>query len=172
MKTIKITLLTALLLMLTPSISKAQKNTLEFENASSAETVVKNYVDALQKGDVASMNAQLSKNAMSYGLGGGLDSLNVKQHKEYYKESISNYNHSISKDIYIPIKVTDNWNEGEWILTWGTNTVTNKESGAIIPIPYHIAFIVADGKISQVYYYYDMLNILTNDGWSITPPKQ
>ena len=118
------------------------------------------------------MNAQLSKDAMAYGLGGGLDSLNVKQHKEYYKESTSTYHHSISRDIYLPIKVTNNWNEGEWVLAWGTNTVTNKKSRVKITIPYHIAYMVTDGKISEIYYFYDMLNILSKEGWSITPPKE
>ena len=172
MKTLKITFITALLLMLTPSISTAQKSTMDFENAASITTLVSKYVTALQKGDVNTMNAELSKDAMTYGAGGGLDSLTVKQHKEYFMESTSKYNHAISRDIYLPVKVTDNWNEGEWVLVWGTNTVTNKKSGVIIPIPFHIAFLVADGKISKMYYFYDMLNIMSKEGWSITPPKE
>ena len=172
MKTLKTTIVIAILLLLTPSITNAQKSTLEFKNAVSAETVVKSYVNALQKGDVTTMNAQLSKDAMSYGLGGGLDSLNVKQHKEYYKESTSNYTHSITRDVYLPIKVTDNWNEGEWILAWGTNTITNKKSDKKTAVPYHIAFVVANNKITHMYYFYDMSNFLKSNGWTITPPKK
>ncbi len=172
MKTIKITVLAAIMLLLTPSITTAQESTMDFENSASITAIVKKYVAALQKGDVATMNAQLSKDAMTYGVGGGLDSLTVKQHKEYFKESTSEYNHSISRDMYLPVKVTDNWNEGEWVLVWGTNTVTNKKSGVIIPIPFHIAILVANGKISQMYYFYDMLNIISKEGWTITPPKK
>ncbi|PHS67986.1 MAG: hypothetical protein COB12_01870 [Flavobacterium sp.] len=172
MNTLKITIAIAILLLLTPSISNAQESTLEFENAASITTIVKKYIAALQKGNVATMNAQLSKDVMVRGLGGGLDSLNFKQHKEYYKESTSNYVHTISGELYLPVKVTDNWNEGEWVLVWGTNTVTNKKSGVIIPIPFHIAILVANGKISQMYYFYDMLNIISKEGWTITPPKK
>jgi len=172
MKTIKIIVLAAILLLLTPSTTTAQESTMDFENSASITAIVKKYVAALQKGDVATMSSQLSKDVMIRGLGGGLDSLNFKQHKEYYKESTSNYVHSISRDLYLPVKVTDNWNEGEWVLVWGTNTVTNKKSGVKIPVPYHIAIQVANGKISQMFYFYDMLNILSSEGWSITPPKK
>ena len=172
MKTIKITLLTALFLMLTTSNANAQESTLDFENAESATTLVKNYVDALQNGDVEKMNAQLSKDVFIQGLGGGVDSLNYKQHKVYYTESTSKYTHSISGELYLPVKVTNNWNEGEWVLSWGTNTVTNKNTKTEIPVPYHTASLVEDGKIIRLIYFYDMLNILAKEGWSITPPKQ
>lgn len=172
MKSIKMAVLLAIIFMLSPTNTKAQESTLEFENAESATTLVRNYVTALQKGDVEKMNAQLSKDVYIQGLGGGLDSLNYKQHKEYYNESISNYVHKISQDLYLPVKVTNNWNEGEWVLSWGTNTITNKKTKKEIPVPYHTASLVADGKIIRLIYFYDMLNILAKDGWSITPPKK
>ena len=117
---------------------------------------VKNYINALQNGNVEAMNALLADDAMVYGLGGGKDSLNVAQHKEYYTNSTAQYIHSISRDLYLPVKVNNNWNEGEWILCWGTNTVTDKKSGKQIPIPYHTANKIDNGKIVKVYYYYDM----------------
>ena len=172
MKLIKMAVLLAIIFMLSPTNTKAQESTLEFENAASATTLVRDYVAALQKGDVEKMNAQLSKDVYIQGLGGGLDSLNYKQHKEYYNESISNYVHKISQDLYLPVKVTNNWNEGEWVLSWGTNTITNKKTKKEIPVPYHTASLVADGKIIRLIYFYDMLNILANDGWSLTPPKK
>lgn len=146
--------------------------TLEFENAVNAQELVQNYVKALQAGDVATMNAQLADNAMIYGLGGGLDSLNVAQHKEYYKNSTDTYRHVISQDLYLPVKVTNNWNEGEWVLTWGTNTVTNKKTGMKIPIQYHTVNLVKDDKIIMVRYFYDMLNIIESQGYTITPPSE
>ncbi len=68
MKNLKTTLVLALLLMLTPMISKAQEVTLEFPNAGTALEVVQNYVKALQAGDVAKMDAQLSPDIMVHGL--------------------------------------------------------------------------------------------------------
>lgn len=82
MKALKTTVVLAIILLLSPNISTAQKSTLEFKNAESVVALVKNYVNTLQKGDVATMNAQLSEDVKVKGLGGGLDSLNIKQHKE------------------------------------------------------------------------------------------
>lgn len=161
------------ILLLTFNYSNAQESitTLEFENAASAQSIVKNYVDALQKGNVEAMNALLADDVMIYGLGGGMDSLNIAQHKEYYKTSTGQYTHSISKDLYLPVKVTNNWNEGEWVLCWGLNTVTDKKTGLQIPIPYHTANKVENGKIVLVYYYYDMLNIAESQGFILTAPN-
>lgn len=172
MKTLKATLAIALLLMLTPMISKAQEMavTLDFQNAAKAMEVVQNYTKALQAGDVATMNAQFAPGAMIYGLGGGMDSLTVAQHKEYYTTSTTNYKHSLSGELYLPVKVTNNWNEGEWILSWGTNTLTNKATGKIIVVPYHTASRVVNGKIEFIRYWYDMLNILETQGFTITAP--
>ncbi len=164
----------ALLLLLTPMISKAQEMavTFEFQNAAKAMEVVQNYKKALQTGDVATMNAQFAPTAMIYGLGGGLDSLTVAQHKEYYTTSTNTYKHTLSGELYLPVKVTNNWNEGEWILSWGTNTLTNKETGKTIVVPYHTASRVVNGKITFIRYWYDMLSILETQGFTITPPAK
>ncbi|MDY7395099.1 nuclear transport factor 2 family protein [Aureibaculum sp. 2210JD6-5] len=172
MKTLKTIMALALTLFLTPVISNAQETTLEFENAESAQNLVVNYVKALQAGDVAKMTEQLAPNAMIYGLGGGLDSLTVNQHATYFKNSFDTYTHVTTGDLYLPVKVTDNWNEGEWVLAWGTNTVTNKKSGNKIVIPFHSANLVDNGKIIMIRYFYDMANIMKNSGWTLTPPKE
>ncbi|MCM4161368.1 nuclear transport factor 2 family protein [Antarcticibacterium flavum] len=150
MKTLKITLALAFVLLLAPAITSAQEGTatLDFPNANKALQVVQDYTRALQAGDVAAMNNQLAPNAMIYGLGGGLDSLTVTQHKNYYTESTNKYSHSLTGELYLPVKVTDNWNEGEWVLAWGTNTITDKATGKTITIPYHTASMVDNGKIT------------------------
>ena len=174
MRTQTLKLLTAITLLFAFGNINGQEIgvTLEFDNSETAQELVQKYVKALQAGDVATMNAQLADNAMIYGLGGGLDSLNVLQHSEYYKNSTDTYNHVISQDLYLPVKVTNNWNEGEWVLTWGTNTVTTKKTGKSIPIPYHTVNLVQDGKIIMVRYFYDMLNIMESQGYTITPPSE
>ncbi len=173
MKTVKTIMVLAILLVLMPFNSNAQEPavTLEFENSQEAMTLIQNYTNALQKGDVNAMNAQLDKNAMIYGLGGSADSLNVEQHKAYFTESMSSYTHVTTNDLYLPVKVTNNWNEGEWVLSWGVNTITDKKSGQKIEIPYHTASLVANGKIMMIRYYYDMADIMKNTGWTLTPPK-
>lgn len=125
MKTFKLVIAAAFLLILTTPLSMAQEATLEFQNAAKAMVAAQTYAKALQAGDVATMNAQFATGAMIYGLGGGLDSLTVTQHNEYYTNSTNQFRHSLSQELYLPVKVSNNWNEGEWILSWGINTLTN-----------------------------------------------
>ncbi|SDE78612.1 hypothetical protein SAMN05421636_107250 [Pricia antarctica] len=176
MRTLKMTLFLFSTLLLFPMLANAQTSdvgvTLEFDNAASALELVQNYVKALQEGDVNTMNAQLADNAMVYGLGGGMDSLNVVEHKAYYLNSTSNYNHVITQDLYLPVKVTKNWNEGEWVLAWGTNTITNKKTGKTTTIPYHTANLIQNGKVIMIRYFYDVLNVLKTQGYPIPAPKE
>ena len=177
MRLLKTTILCAFLLMLTLTVNAQAsdsevKVTLEFENAKTASQIVQDYTAALQKGDVDKMNAQLHEKAKIYGLGGALDSLNVMQHKDYFKQSTDQYTHSISSDLYLPVKVENNWNEGEWLLSWGTNTITDKKTKKQMIVPFHSVSLVEDGKIVFMRYYYDMLNIATSQGFSLVPPKK
>jgi ketosteroid isomerase-like protein len=151
--------------------AKAILTTLEFDNAETSLQLVQNYVQALQEGDVDKMNAQLDEKVVILGLGGSLDSLTIADHKDYYTTSTSQNTHAISQDLYLPVKVENNWNEGEWVLSWGTNTITNKESGNKFDIPYHIVSMVENGKIVYMRYFYDMLNVVSKQGYTITPPE-
>jgi ketosteroid isomerase-like protein len=173
MKRVKMTLLLASMVM-AAFVSNAQEPTvtIEFANAATASEIVQKYVKALQNGDVTTMSAQFAENAMVYGLGGGVDSLNVAQHTEYFTNTTATYKNNITQDLYLPVKVENNWNEGEWVLAWGTNTITDKKTGKNILIPYHTANLVQDGKIVSMRYFYDMLNILENQGFTITPPAE
>ena len=120
MKRLKITFL-FVILMFGVTLSKAQESrvTLDFDNGKTATETLKKYVTALQNADVEGIAALMNNDAMVYGLGGGLDSLNTTQHKAYWVNSLANYKHNISNDLYLPVKVENNWNEGEWLLTLG-----------------------------------------------------
>jgi ketosteroid isomerase-like protein len=177
MKTFKsiLSVVFALLLFLPMHVNaqdEGPKVTLEFKNAETAVKLVQNYTTALQEGDVVKMNAQLHENARIYGLGGGLDSLTVVQHKEYFMNSTTQFTHSISQDLYLPVKVEGNWNEGEWLLSWGTNTITDKKTKKAMVVPYHTVSMIQGGKIVFIRYFYDMLNIMKSQGFTLTSPKQ
>tara|TARA_R110002051_G_scaffold91370_2_gene160688 strand:- start:6949 stop:7470 length:522 start_codon:yes stop_codon:yes gene_type:complete len=156
------------------SIGNAQdpKVSLDFNNGKRATEILKKYVTALQNADADGLADLMSKNAMVYGLGGGLDSLNTAEHKAYWVNSLATYKHNISKDLYLPVKVEDNWNEGEWLLTWGVNTLENTKTGKVTPVPYHIAAVVVDDKIAAMHYYLDYISLLTKQGYKVIPPSE
>jgi hypothetical protein len=171
MKRVKITLLfVAMAFGATLSNAQEPSATLDFDNGKTAMETLKKYVTAIQNADVENISNLMTKDAMVYGLGSGLDSLNVTQHKDYWTNSLANYNHNISKDLYLPVKVENSWNEGEWLLTWGVNTLENNKTGVVTPVPYHIAAVVKDDKIAAMYYYLDYISLLTKQGYTVIPP--
>ncbi|APQ15985.1 nuclear transport factor 2 family protein [Maribacter hydrothermalis] len=173
MKRIKTTIL-FVTMALAISMSNAQdpKVSLDFNNGERATELLKKYVTALQNADVDGLAALMSENAMVYGLGGGLDSLTATEHKTYWVNSLANYKHNISRDLYLPVKVEDNWNEGEWLLTSGVNTLENTKTGEVTPVPYHIAAVVVDDKIAAMHYYLDYISLLTKQGYKVIPPSE
>lgn len=171
MRTLNKTLFVVLVCLTVSFALSAQSNvTLEYDNAESSMQLVKDYSQALKEANPAKMTKILAKDAMVYGLGNGMDSLTVKEHKEYFTNSFSTYKHELSGELYLPVKVTENWNAGEWVLAWGTNTLTHKKTGKQSKVPYHSASLVENGKIINIYFYYDLLNILETQGYTITPP--
>ncbi len=173
MKRLKITFV-FVTLMFGVTLSKAQepKVSLDFDNGKTATETLKKYVTALQNADVEGVAALMTKDAIVYGLGGGLDSLNTTQHKAYWVNSLANYKHNISKDLYLPVKVENNWNEGEWLLTWGINTLENNKTGIVTPVPYHIASLIVDGKITTMRYFLDYKSLFTKQGYTLIAPSE
>lgn len=158
-------------IMVLPLVSRSQDPTvtLEFPNATPYLEVVQNYVKALGAGDPAGMNSFLSGDVMVYGLGGALDSLTKQQHMEFYVARTADYKYTFTNELYLPVKVTNNWNAGEWVLSWGVATLTDKKTRAVIQVPYHTAALLENGKIKQLRYWYDNLNIAQSQGMKLVP---
>jgi len=173
MKRSKLTFLfIALVFAVTIVMAQEPTATLDFDHGKTATEVLQKYVTAIQNADAEGVATLMTEDAMVYGLVGGLDSLNTAQHKAYWVNSLDNFKHSISNDLYLPVKVENNWNEGEWLQTWGINTLTNNRTGKTIPVPYHIASSIVGNKISTVHYYLDYANLLTKQGYKLTPHSE
>ncbi|PRX56103.1 hypothetical protein [Flagellimonas meridianipacifica] len=172
MKTLKTTILSAITLLFFSTTTQAQSEvTLDFPNADAALKLAQQYVQGWKDMDVSKLQKNLADKAMIYGLGAGNDSLNVAQHKDFLKESMKTYTYELTSELYLPVKVTNNWNEGEWVLCWGLNTITHKETGKKSPVRYHTAILTENGKeIVGVYYYYDTGDVMRSQGFTITPP--
>lgn len=176
MRTIKMIMLFTLAVLFTPQICTAQEisATMDFENAEANVTTVSNYVNAVQNGDVQTMVAQSADDAKIYGLSGSFaQEMNPAQLAEYYKESFETTKHSIDENTsYAPIKVTGGINEGEWVMVWTTDTISNKKTGQKIMIPAQVTCFLQDGKITMMAHYYDQLNVMTSMGYTLQPPSQ
>lgn len=110
MTIIKMIMLFTLTMLLNPFFNYAQEQsvTLEFENAAANTELVKNYTMAVEKGDTATMVAQLADDAKIYGLSENFNNpMTITQLTDYYTESFKITNHSLDKNTsYLPLKVT------------------------------------------------------------------
>lgn len=172
MKTLKTVVLSAITLFFSVTVAQAQGEvTLDFPNADAALQLAQQHVQGWKDMNISQLQKNLSAKAMIYGLGAGNDSLTVAQHKDFLKESMKTYTYEVTSELYLPVKVTNNWNEGEWVLCWGLNTVTNRKTGKKSPVRYHTAILTENGKdIVAIYYYYDTGDIMKSQGFTITPP--
>ena len=59
--------------------------------------------------------------------------------------------------------------DGEGVLFWGTSTL-NFKNGVSSSFPIHIVTIVKDGQIISMYFYYNILKIQKDLGYTISPP--
>ena len=145
---------------------------LDYPNADASLKMAQQYITGWKEMNLSKLQKNLSSDAVIYGLGRGNDSLTVAQHKDFLKERFETYTFEVSNELYLPVKVTNNRNEGEWVLCWGLNTATNKENGKVSPVRYHIAVLTENGKeIKAVYYFYDTGDFMESQGWTMTPPN-
>lgn len=174
MRTLQTAVLSAITLFFSVTVAQAQDEvTLDFPNAKGALQLAQQYVQGWKDMDVSKLEKNLSAKAMIYGLGAGNDSLTVAQHKDFLKESMKAYTYEVASELYLPVKVTNHWNEGEWVLCWGLNTVTNRKTGKKSPVRYHTAILTENGnKIVGIYYYYDTGDIMKSQGFTIKAPSE
>jgi hypothetical protein len=67
--------------------------------------------------------------------------------------------------------VTNNWIEGEWVLSWGINTLHDKKTGKTVRVSYHTAGVIVNGMSARLHYWYGRLNVLGGQGFEIKPPS-
>ena len=106
---------------------------------------------------------------MFYNLG-SYDSLSVDQTISYWRKGREIATPVLADDgVWLPVSVPTGPRKGNWILHWGTNTLSYP-NGETISFPYHVALKFKDRKVSQTHFYYDNNRIIRALGYEIDPP--
>jgi len=148
----------------------AQPGTVENPNAVADMKVVADFTNALVAGDVAQMRSLMGDKFMAYGPAAA-DSSNAEQYIKGWVEGA--YKTATNRKVGFvtqSFKVLQGDLAGNWVSTWGTYTFT--QDGKNIVVPYQTTFRIADGKIQDSHHYYDNLSIITQLGFTVTPPKK
>lgn len=146
-----------------------EKAMLEYPEADKNMKTVKKAMEAYETGNWELLRNSVTDDVRFYNLG-SFDSLNLDQTIEYWKKGRETATPTLAENqIWLPVAVAEGPQQGQWVLHWGSNTLSYP-NGESISFPYHIATKLEDDKISRIYFYYDNNRIIRAMGYAIDPP--
>ncbi len=174
MKTFSLTIMVAILSLLFSTINMSQTQpaykdvVVENPTAEVDMKVVSDFVNSLVSGDLDKAKSLLDPNYIGRGPS-KLDSANVEMTITGWQAN--NKRTSDRKIAFVTqtFKVLSGNLKGNWVSLWGDYTFT--QDGKTISFPLQYTALVADGKIMGDQIYYDNLYVVTQLGYTITPPK-
>lgn len=147
------------------------KAVLEYPEADKNMNTVKKAMEAYETGNWDLLRKTMTDDALFYNLG-SFDSLTLDQTIEYWKKGRETATPNLAENqIWLPVSVSEGVRQGNWVLHWGSNTLSYPE-GETIRFPYHIATKMEGDRISKIYFYYDNNRIIRAMGYAIDPPLQ
>lgn len=145
------------------------KVTLEFPNQNKAMEIAKETVEAYETGNWEVLRKNVHQEAYFYNLG-SFDSLTLDQTIKYWEKGRETATPVLADDgAWLAVSVPEGPRQGNWILHWGTNTLSYP-NGETISFPYHVALKFKNEKVSQAHFYYDNNRIIRALGYEIQPP--
>jgi hypothetical protein len=134
--------------------------------------VVKKYMDALIAGNVSGAAEFLADDYM--GRGPALkDSVNRQQFIDNWTKNWEQFSAmKYDETAVLPTTVKEGRNAGDWVLNWGTISVDYKDGRPSVKFLIQLTTRVANGKITFTIAYYDVADILTQQGFTFTPPAE
>lgn len=145
------------------------KVTLEFPNEEKAIQTAKETVKAYETGNWEVLRENVQEEAYFYNLG-SFDSLTLDQTINYWKRGRETATPVLADDgAWLAVSVPQGPRKGNWILHWGTNTLSYP-NGETISFPYHVALKFKNDKVNQAHFYYDNNRIIRALGYEIQMP--
>ncbi len=138
--------------------------------------LVKKYLDAVLTGNTTAMAEYLADGYMGHGPA-MKDSVNKQQNLDNWKKNWEEQFNSIKYDEVVSLTPsikpeTKSRAVGDWVLTWGIISVEYKNGMPPVKFNLHATYRIANGKIERSYVYYNVADILTQQGFTFVPPKK
>ncbi|WP_221392806.1 nuclear transport factor 2 family protein [Dyadobacter sp. NIV53] len=140
-------------------------------NADNNITVAIDYVNAIVRNDWTKVRSLITAGFMQYGPGAP-DSTNADQYAKVWQEW---YPIQQNREVFIiastSLQVKEGMNKGDWVLLWLDYHAlfTNENKSAHVPI--QMTIMMENGKVAVERTYYDSGSLLTQLGWTMTPPQ-
>ncbi len=159
----------------TPATDSAQAPVVDTLGVKNKE-LVKKYIDAVITGNTTTMGDYLADGYVGHGPA-MKDSVNKQQNTENWKKSWDEQFSSIKYDEVVSLTPsikpeTSARAAGDWVLTWGIISAEYKNGTPPVKFNLHVAYRVTNGKIDMSYVYYNVADILTQQGFTFVPPAK
>lgn len=146
-----------------------EKPSLDFPMEDQLIQSAKEIVKAYETGNWDALRELSEPDAMFYNLG-SYDSLGLDQTINYWRKGREIATPVLAENgVWLGVSVPEGPRDGNWVLHWGTNTLSYP-NGETISFPYHVALRFKDDKVSQTHFYYDNNRIIRALGYEIQPP--
>ena len=140
------------------------------------KALVKNFLNAVFTGDTASVAGYLADDYMQHGPA-MRDSLTKEQEVSVWKKNWKEQYRSITyrQAAVLAHNVKPESNSpltGDWVMEWGNISVEYKNGLPPISFNLHLTMHITNGKVDREYVYYNVADILTQQGFTFVPPAK
>ncbi len=124
------------------------------------------------KGDITTMNEVLADQFIQFGPA-TKDSVARPVFLVDWKNAWDEEYSSMSYDRYAMLTKTvkEGRVAGDWVLDWGKLTMNHKNGKPSVTIWFHTALRIKDKKIERQRIFFDMADLMTQQGYTIMPPS-
>lgn len=130
------------------------------------------YITAVLSSDSAAASAAVTADFMAHNMFADVDTSNISQVlATWAANGAARTNQKLETTAFTALSVTEGDYAGDWLQFWGNYSANDNASGADFALPVYINSRMVDGKIAQMFIYYDRLGFLLKTGYTLTPPE-
>jgi hypothetical protein len=123
----------------------------------------------MRSGDMTTVKAQMAENFMSYGPS-IKDSSNTAEYIDLWTKRWTDELATVTYNRYGSVAFVSD--STDWVGEWGHIDATYKNGTPPISFEYHSAFRMVDGKIAMAAAFYNVADILEQQGFTFVPPGE
>lgn len=141
--------------------------------ADQSKAFVDKYIQAVCTGDLSAMGDALADNFKGYGPG-SKDSSDRAKTLSVWKTNWDSVFTSIKYDRITAqfVSIPDGRAKGDWVLEWGDISGTYKNGMPPVKFAFHGVYKVVNNKIEVSVGYYNVADILAQQGFTFVPPAK
>jgi len=134
--------------------------------------IAKKYMEAVETGNVATMDSLLADNYKGYGPSVG-DSTNKADAIKSWKDNVENLYESIKYDRHkeLAVTVTEGNAQGDWVLNWALLSIKYKDGRGPVHVYVSAVYRLENGKIVHSITFYNEADVLRQLGYAMLPSE-